>query len=57
MIEILEFVFSDFWHFIGFFALISVPCETLIRIFHYIFAPFRVCFSKKELSDFKNVEK
>lgn len=57
MIEILEFIFSDFWHFIGFLAIISVPCETLIRIFHEIFAPYRVCFSKKELSDYKNVEK
>lgn len=57
MIEILEFAFSDFWHFIGFLILISVPCETLIRIFHNIFAPWRVCFSKKEQSDFKNVEK
>lgn len=56
MIEILEFVFSDFWHFVGFLLIISIPCESLIRIFYYIFAR-RVCFSKKELSDFKNVEK
>lgn len=48
MIEILEFVFSDFWHFVGFLVIISVPCETLIRIFHYIFAPFRVRTLKKE---------
>ena len=51
MIEILEFVFSDFWHFIGFLLIISVPCETLIRIFHYIFAR-RVCPLKKEEDDF-----
>ena len=57
MIEILKFVFSDFWHFVGFLVIISVPCETLIRIFHYIFAPCRVCFSKKELSDLKSIEK
>lgn len=48
MIEILEFVFSDFWHFVGFLVIISVPCETLIRIFHYIFAPLRVRTLKKE---------
>ena len=54
---ILEFDFSDFGHFVGFLLIISVPCETLIRIFHYIFSPCRVCFSKKELSDLKNVEK
>ena len=53
MIELLEFVFSDFWHFVGFLVIISVPCETLIRIFHYIFAPFRVCPLKKE--DFPNL--
>lgn len=44
---ILEFDFSDFGHFVGFLLIISVPCETLIRIFHYIFAR-RVCPLKKE---------
>lgn len=47
MIEILEFVFSDFWHFVGFLLIISIPCESLIRIFHYIFEQ-RVCPLKKE---------
>lgn len=36
MIEILEFAFTDFWHWLGFAIIVAIPFNAIVQIFKYI---------------------
>lgn len=37
MIDILNFIFQDFWHWLGFFLLLEIPAEVIIKCVKYYF--------------------
>lgn len=42
MIEILEFTFQSFWHFIGVLILMVIPIDALLKVFNRFFRHWNI---------------